>query len=136
MTYEFGFVPNREVRWIPRGWQHPKDARGKFVPLLPNGYCDATGFTEEEKAGAPEMPATTGPARAQGLEIAAYETTTEGTPISPAFADTPEGRLALVNWCAENETTFGDHKADAEAWAAILFGDEPAMVTSDGRVEF
>ena len=130
MTYQFGFVPNREVRWIPRGWQHPKDASGRYVPLLPNGYCDANGFTAEERARAPEMPATTGPVSAQGLEIAAYETTTEGTPISPAFADTPEGRLALVSWCAERETTFGSFKADGETWAAILFTNR--VVTVDG----
>jgi hypothetical protein len=81
------------------------------------------------------MPATTGPARLNGLEIAAYETTTEGTPISPAFPDTPEGRLALVNYCAEHATTWGDHRADAETWAAILFGDG-AMVGTDGSVRF
>jgi hypothetical protein len=135
MTFEMSFIPNREVRWIPKGWQHPKDAKGRYVPLLPNGYCDANGFTDEEKANAREMPSTTGAARAQGLEIAAYETTTEGTPISPAFPDTPEGRLALVNWCAENETTFGDHKADAEAWAGILLTDQVVTVDpEDGSV--
>ena len=60
---EFSFVANREVRWIPRGWQHPRDPKGRHVPLLPNGYCAANGFTEEEEA--PEMPATTGPVRAR-----------------------------------------------------------------------
>ena len=104
------FIANREVRVIPKGWQHPKDARGKHVPLLPEDMPDAMGETE----------------------IAAYETTSEGTPISPAFPNTPEGRLALVNHCAERETTFGDHGADAEAWAAILFGC--ATVDLDGAV--
>ena len=46
----------------------------------------------------------------------------EGTPISPVFPNTPEDRLALVNYCAEHATTFGDHRAGAEAWVAILFG--------------
>ena len=73
------------MRWIPRGWQHPRDERGRYVPLLPNGYCVQNGFTKQEEA--PEMPATTGPERAQVLDIAAYETTTEGTPISPAFPE-------------------------------------------------
>ena len=128
------FVCNREVRWIPKGWQHPCDARGRYVPLLPNGYGDANGLLPEERIMG-EMPTTTGPARIKGLEIMAYETTTEGTPVSPAFTDTPDGRLALVRYCAEHATTFGDSRADAETWAGILFGDG-ALVTADGRVEF
>ncbi|HLF79727.1 MAG TPA: hypothetical protein VJB57_19775 [Dehalococcoidia bacterium] len=125
--YEVSFICNREVRWIPRGWQHPRDEQGRLRPLLPNG----SGADP-----ASEMPAATGPSRVAGLEIAAYETTTEGTPLSPSFPDTPEGRLDLVNWCAENATTFGrTNKADAEAWAAILFGEE-STVSADGRVTF
>jgi hypothetical protein len=131
MTYEMSFIPNREVRWIPRGWQHPKDGRGKYVPLLPNGYCAANGLTEADRNGVGEMPSVTGPVSLQGLEIMAYETTTEGTPISPAFPDTPEGRLELIRWCAEHETTFGDFKAGAEAWAGLLFTDR--VVTVDAR---
>ena len=134
MTLTASFVCNREVRWIPKGWKHPRNAKGHYVPLLPNGYCARNGLTKEEEA--PEMPSTTGPARKHGLEIAAYETTSEGTPISSSFPDTPEGRLALVNWCAESETTFGDNRADAETWAAILFGHKPAMVSDNGRVTF
>jgi hypothetical protein len=132
MTTTASIICNREVRFIPRGWQHPCDERGRYLPLLPNGYAAANGLTEAEAW--PEMPATTGPVRLQGLEIAAYETTTEGTPISPAFPDTPEGRLALADYCAENATTFGDHRADAETWAAILFGDGAASIEMDGRV--
>jgi hypothetical protein len=73
------------------------------------------------------MPPTPGE-----VEMAAYETTTEGTPISPAFPNTHEGLVALIRYCAEHCTTFGEHRADAEAWAAILFGD--AAVGLDGRV--
>jgi len=68
-------------------------------------------------------------------EIMAYETTTEGTPISPAFPNTPAGKLDLVRHCAENCTTFGDHKADGETWAAILFGEGFSFVLEDGTVE-
>ena len=135
--FEISFIANREVRWIPRGWQHPRDGKGRFRPLLPNGYAAANGLTKEEAAhSAPEMPETTGPVRSKGLQIVAYETTSEGTPLSPAFPETPDGRLALVNWCAENLTTFGDHNADDEAWAAVLFGGGLAMVGSDGRLSF
>jgi hypothetical protein len=115
------FVPNREVRVVPAGWQHPRDARGRYVPVLPSGYVSDDGEHVDL------MPEPTG-----ATEIAAYETVSEGTPISPAFPDTTEGRLALVNYCAEHATTFGDHRAGAEAWAAILFGD--ASVGLDGTV--
>ncbi len=135
-NYEARFISNREVRRIPRGWQHPKDAAGRYVPLLPNGYCAQNNFAAEGIPEASEMPSTTGPARANGLEIAAYETTTEGTPISPAFPDTPEGRLALVNFCAANAAVWGDSRADAEAWAAVLFGDDLATIGLDGSVRF
>jgi hypothetical protein len=134
MTFETSFIANREVRFIPAGWQHPKDGRDRYVPLLPTGYCAANGLTEEERNGVGEMPDTSG-LSPESLEIAAYETTTEGTPISPAFPNTPEGRLAVANWCAEHETTYGDFKADAEAWAAMLFTDHVVLVDgSDGSI--
>lgn len=108
-------VCNREVRVIPRGWQHPRNERGRNLPLLDE-----------------QMPsvARLGP---DDTEIAAYEVTTEGTPISPAFPNRDEGRLALVRYCAEHAKTFGRATADAEAWAAILFGNN-AAITLDGKV--
>jgi hypothetical protein len=116
------FVGAREVRQIPKGWQHPTDERGRHIPLLPFRYPFDEGQEEQ-----PTMPPPLGE-----IEIAAYETTSEGTPISPGFPDTAQGRVDLLNYCAEHCTTFGDHRADAEAWAAILFGD--AAVALDGRV--
>jgi hypothetical protein len=149
MTFETdftaSFVCNREVRRIPRGWQHPRDAKGRFLPLLPADYLSR--LSDAERADILEanaligydteahlMPPVAGLAP-DAVEIAAYETTSEGTPISPAFADTPEGRLAVANWCAFHSTTFGDKKADPETWAAVLFGDG-AWVCDNGRVEF
>jgi len=107
-------VPGREVRVIPAGWQHPLDSAGRLVPLFPSQMPSVDGLTV--------------------TEIVAYETTSEGTPISPAFPNTLAGRLDLVRYCAEHRTTFGSFKADAEAWAAILFG-EGATVSEDGIVE-
>ncbi len=105
------FFANREVRTIPARWEHPQDERGRYVPLFPA-----------------QMPAVGGAA-----EIMAYETTSEGTPISPAFPATPAGRLQLVRYCAEHATTFGKHRSGEEAWAAIPFG-EHATVGPDGTV--
>ena len=109
---EVRFLANREVRRVPHGWQHPLDGRGRPEPLLPE-----------------QMPAV-----ASDTDLMAYETTSEGTPISPAFPDTPEGRLQLISYCAEHATTYGTHRPGAEAWAAILFG-ENAAVGADGTVE-
>jgi hypothetical protein len=149
MTFETNFaasfVCNREVRRIPRGWQHPRDAKGRFIPLLPADYLSSLSDADRadildanavigDDTEAHLMPPVTRLAP-EAVEIAAYETTTEGTPCSPTFADTPERRLAVANWCAVHSTTFGDHKADAETWAAVLFGDG-AWVSDSGRVEF
>ena len=123
---QIAFLPNREVREIPRGWQHPKDPRGRFIPLLPFGYQ----LDDDECAPADRMM----PPPLGDIDIAAYETTTEGTPISPAFPDTPEGRRDLIDYCVEHETVFGDAHAGFEAWAAVLFG-ERTTVDRDGTVQ-
>lgn len=48
-----------------------------------------------------------------------YETTSEGTPISPAFA-TPE---ELARWLADNNASaFGDQGASYEAWLRVARG--------------
>lgn len=117
---DFLIVGSREVRRVPAGWRHPRDERGRLVPLLPFGY-------PAEDAGAQTMPAPIGE-----LEVVAYEAVSEGTPISLAFPDTLQGHLDLVNYCAEYCTTFDDHRAGGEAWAAILFGD--GSVGLDGTV--
>jgi hypothetical protein len=123
MTEVF-FVGSREVREVPQGWQHPKDERGRYIPLLPFGYQ----IDDDERAPADRMM----PPPLGDIEIAAYETVTEGTPISPAFPDTPQGRLNLLAYCAEHCTTIGEHRGGVEAWAAFLFGD--AAIGIDGQV--
>ncbi len=137
MNFETSFIANREVRLIPAGWQHPKDEKGRYVPHLSRYYYEDLMQTlepDEPRPTLPPMPNVEG-LREDELEIAAYETTSEGTPISPAFPNTPEGRLALANWCAEHETTYRDFKADAEAWAAMLFTDYVVLVDpSDGSI--
>jgi hypothetical protein len=122
---ELRFVGGREVRVIPRGWQHPK-VDGRYQPLLPADYVFDDG---QERY--PQMPDASRLAAAD-TEVAAYEAVSEGTPISPAFPNTPEGRRDLVRYCAEHRSTFGRNRAGAEAWAAILFGE--AAVASDGTV--
>ncbi len=90
-------------------------AAGRLRPLLPEQMPDVASLAREE------------------TEIVAYEAVSEGTPISPPFPNTPEGRLGLVAYCSQHCTTFANHTADAEAWAALLFGQN-AAVTADGMV--
>ena len=73
------FLANCEA-CVPAGWQHPGDARGSCVPLLPSGYVS------DDAEHADLMPEPTG-----ATEIATYETVSEGTPISPAFPARPRG---------------------------------------------
>lgn len=48
-----------------------------------------------------------------------WETTSEGSPISPVF-DTLD---ALCEWCAENATIIGDFKLSKEEWMNTLAED-------------
>ena len=111
------FVGGRELRTIPMGWRHPRDPQRKnwYQPLLPEQMPEVTGLAPEE------------------TEIAAYEAVSEGTPISPPFPNSPEGKLELIAFCSVVCTTWGDKKGGPEAWAVILFGNGAAM-TADGVV--
>jgi hypothetical protein len=47
-----------------------------------------------------------------------WETTSEGSPVSPVF----ETLDALCEWCEGNATTFGSFKASAAEWRGMLDG--------------
>lgn len=134
---QFSFVSNREVRHVPLDWEHPRDEEGEIVTLF-----DRSRFTEETVeeylAEGPEytrelieswhMPdfSNIPPER---MGVCAYETTSEGTPISPIYPNNPRGRFDLVRFCAENATVFADQKCpDIEAWTGILFSRGLATV--------
>lgn len=59
-----------------------------------------------------------------------YETTSEGTPISPVF-DTPE---KLARWLTDNgASAFGDSTASYEGWLRVARGGyAPSMVIGGG----
>lgn len=61
-----------------------------------------------------------------------FETCTEGTPISPAFA-TPE---ELARWLADNNASaFGSRTATYEQWLAVCRGGwAPSAVVQGGRL--
>ena len=128
---------------MPLTWQHPVDARGDYLPL-----DDRRRFTEEtiaevleadptltrealERSYTPDFSAVP----PEQLGIQAYEITTEGTPISPVFPDTPRGRYELVAYCARNASIFADHAAGPDDWCALLFGPTARVDQRRGVIE-
>ena len=122
----------REVRMVPKDWKHPKE-NGRFVPLFyGSDYADRAeswlkslaekGLQEtiEYDGRAPDkndyMPVWT---KDEATYYMMYENTSEGTPISPAFA-TPE---ELAQWLADNNASaFGNSGASYEGWLRVCKG--------------
>ena len=136
----------REVRMVPKDWQHPKDERGRYKPLHGRSYAiDAEEFMEKAKTeGLQEAIDWFGQAPDQNdympdwpaeerTHYMMYEDTSEGTPISPAFA-TPE---ELARWLADNgASSFGGETATYEQWLRVARGGwAPSMVIANGVVQ-
>lgn len=136
---------SRGVRKVPEHWQHPKNDGGRFKALHDANFDDAAAdwdkgqrdwsagihpdYADEENkllsysewAGdRPKrddyMPSWTD---AEKTHLMMYETTTEGTPISPAFKTPDE----LARWLFENNASaFGRSTASYEAWLRVAKG--------------
>jgi hypothetical protein len=132
----------REVRRVPRNWNHPKDKKGRYIPLLDefakrleewnigkekwdlglvddyNGGWkkkDTTGMAFEEWYGKKPVEKDYMPTfkPEERTHYQMYETCSEGTPISPVM-ETPE---ELARWLADNgASAFGEQTASYEAW--------------------
>jgi hypothetical protein len=136
---------SREVRKVPKGWEHPKDERGQYIALH-DGYESrlaswAQGAAKWLEGLCEKLDGTWEPVRAEYLGLPysewdgdqpeakdymlvgvpvrdrtmlmMYETTSEGTPISPAF-ETPE---ELARWLVDNRASaFAGDTASYEAW--------------------
>lgn len=70
------------------------------------------------------------PPKGHGWQM--WETTTEGSPISPVFS-TPE---ELAKWLAENNaSSFGGQTATYEQWMKmIVVGWAPSAASQDGKI--
>jgi hypothetical protein len=124
------FMPNREVRRVPLDWEHPKDGAGNYIPLFARDYYTpeeisyllAQGRIREEIQIS--LIADFGKVPDEKMGICVYETTTEGTPLSPVFPDTEPGRIALVRYCAVNVPAFAYYYVHARTWTQVLFGKD------------
>jgi hypothetical protein len=55
---------------------------------------------------------------------------------SSKHTDTPDGRCAVVQYCADYETVFGSYTETLTGWTTMLFGDDQMAVTSDtGKID-
>lgn len=148
----------REVRRVPANWQHPKNERGQYVPLLDEDYGTAArqwlddaiawdnGTHADAAAHKAEYPFfwqwESDPPDSESYRPAyvgepthyqMYETTSEGTPISPVM-ETPE---ELARWLADtNASAFGDQGATYEGWLRVCRGGfAPSAVARGGRMQ-
>ena len=133
----------REIRSVPPDWEHPKDEKGRYVPLYDQTWLQAllsrlrydfpwhlkpknwryineiAELWPNPKYYRPYWPKR----RATAFQI--YETVTEGTPVSPVFATLDE----LKNWLVEQG--YSEYAADKfcqDKWVPSAFRPEPLTV--------
>jgi len=145
----------RELRKVPKEWNHPKREDGTFIAIFESSYderakdwdkeCadwDSGKFpdyaSEENKklsysewnGDRPEkddyMPSWTDDVATHYMM---YETTSEGTPISPAF-ETPE---ELAKWLHETgASSFATRTASYKSWLRVCKGGyAPSAIVTD-----
>ena len=121
-----GYIPTPEEvnRWSLRGFGHDTInccvvVKAECERLGYTGTCAKCGGKGQlwpslaiEELAEKWMP--TEPPVGDGYQL--WETTSEGSPLSPVFHTLSE----LSDWCSGNATTFGDLRATAEEWLAMF----------------
>lgn len=133
----------REVRMVPKDWQHPMED-GRYIPQFEGGrYKDALSewnqendqwsrgifpsyasdeyksWSYSEYAGDQPKSKDYMPdwSAEEKTHFMMYEDTSEGTPISPAFETAEE----LAQWLADTgASSFGSSTATYEQWLATI----------------
>jgi hypothetical protein len=97
----------REVRMVPPGWEHPKDAKGKYIPLMKGSYAERAAEWEDGYAawqrgeienysaepGAPKWK----PKSESALECSTYTEWTGSRPSPDDYMPTfPEGTATML----------------------------------------
>ncbi len=146
---------SREVRRVPPDWQHPKKEDGRYQPMYDESFAtEAQAWVDrciawhngtdpdcaEHKAdhpffwmwdGDPPDPEYYRPEwTKEPTHYQMYETTSEGTPISPVFATSEE----LARWLADTgASAFAGMTASYEHWLKICRGGyAPSAVMVNG----
>jgi hypothetical protein len=116
----------REVRPVAIGWEHPRrpgtysDGSPRYRPLHSRedlrlhleDFHDNPGDWED---GHPDLDDYMPPIpEGHPYQFMLYETTSEGSPLSPAFGTLEE----LAAWCEVGATAFGGIRWTREQWLA------------------
>ncbi|MBB3454234.1 hypothetical protein FHT86_002490 [Rhizobium sp. BK313] len=122
--------PEAVARWDERAekWPLVKDFRnGGWKPYEgeKQSFVDYAGPRPDPKNYMPVWPTD------ECTHLMMYETTTEGSPISPSFA-TPE---ELARWLTDNEASaFGNQLADYEFWLRVAGGATSVAMVTNGKL--
>jgi len=151
---------SREVRRVPADWEHPKDGFGRHMPMFDESYEDARAewldglalWLKNEHPDQSEHDSTKeldfwewggGPpdrdyyrphwTDEERTHYQMYQTTSEGSPISPVM-ETPE---ELARWLADNNANaFAGDTASYESWLRVCNGGyAPSAVKDAGSTE-
>jgi hypothetical protein len=129
LPYNNGYIPTPEEvnEWAINGFGHDSlnswicvKARAKHLGIYGTcKYCKGEGeiWQSEEIKKLHEEWKEFEPPEGDGYQL--WETTTEGSPISPVFPTLKE----LCNWCENNASTFGSNKTTSEKWYEMLNDD-------------
>jgi hypothetical protein len=150
----------RELRKVPPNWQHPQDsyrerhkplhygAGGRYERRAQEWLDEANKWAAGERPDYADESAPQffwdwegGPPLAEDYMLVGvpdkdcthfmlYENTSEGTPLSPAFATVEQ----VAEHAAEHATTFARFKASKEDWLKILRGEPYAVKIAPGIV--
>jgi hypothetical protein len=122
------WLSNREVRPIAKGWEHPRtpgrfraDGTPAYRPLF--SRADLLEHAADRAANPEDSGEDLGPEHymppipeGQPYDYVLYETTSEGTPVSPAFSSLEE----LAVWCESNPGEVRDARWTREKWLEVL----------------
>ena len=97
-------------------------AKIKEIPFHSYGCPDFESYYGIDNAQKVEVP------EGEGYQL--WETTSEGSPVSPVFKTLDE----LCEWCEDNATTFAQFKATKEEWKEML--DQDFVCHKQGNMIF
>lgn len=120
----------REIRRVPLDWEHPKDVNGNYIPhydqdldSAKSSYNpdDGESFYEESyrlrKWDEQE---------AVGYQL--YESTSEGTPLSPVFETTDD----LIEYITNDGDFWGNVWSKSSCDSLLKYGSAPTLLVANG----